>query len=99
MKPDQNIDPTGTSFHGVYLKCSLKKLAAAMGEPIDRFCYKINYEWRGTTDDGHIFTVYDWKRPRPQTNQLVEWHIGGKTKEATEQAKEEILRKIWLSDS
>ena len=99
MTTDPDIDPSGTSFHGVYLKCSLKKLMRALGEPIDRFCHKINYEWRGTTDDGQIFTVYDWKSPRPQMNRPVEWNIGGHNKEATERAREEIIRKIWLSDS
>jgi hypothetical protein len=99
MKPDPDIDPTGTSFHGVYLKCSMRKLVAALGEPIEEFSSKINYEWRGTTDDGHIFTVYDWKQPRPKKDRVTEWNIGGKTKEATEKAKEEIVRKIWLSDS
>lgn len=96
MHSDPDIDPSGTSFHGVYLKCSMRKLMKAMGEPIDEVCSKINYEWRGTTDDGKIFTVYDWKGSRPKMDQVIEWHIGGHSKEVTERAREEILRKIWL---
>jgi hypothetical protein len=53
---------------------------------------KVNFEWEMETDDGDVFTVYDWKEYRSlNENEMIEWHIGGHNKNVTELAKEEIL--------
>lgn len=56
---------------------------------------KTNFEWIMETSDGNVFTVYDWKEYRSLTEkELVEWHIGGKNRNVTEQATWEILNAI-----
>lgn len=54
-------------------------------------CTKSNYNWFGRTDGGQVFTVYDWEIGQFNTRQKIEWHIGGLSRESTEQAKKEIL--------
>ena len=47
------------------------------------------------TSEGDVFTVYDWKEYRSlNENELIEWHIGGANKYATEQAGREIREAI-----
>jgi hypothetical protein len=43
------------------------------------------------TEDGTIFTVYDWKEYRRLgENEMIEWHIGGHSGLDTMKALEEI---------
>jgi hypothetical protein len=91
-KTSQSID--GTSFHNVVVKCSLSTLTKVLGNPD---CSgndgenKINFEWEMETNDGDVFTVYDWKEYRSlNENELIEWHIGGTSRSITEQAAREI---------
>jgi hypothetical protein len=43
------------------------------------------------TEDGTIFTVYDWKEYRPlEENEMIEWHVGGRSGSDTEKALNEI---------
>ena len=48
------------------------------------------------TDNGDVFTVYDWKEYRSIKTpyETIEWHIGGRSKQITEQAKREIMETI-----
>ena len=43
------------------------------------------------TNNGDVFTVYDWKEYRIlKEDEIIQWHIGGMSKQITEQAKHEI---------
>jgi hypothetical protein len=43
------------------------------------------------TEDGTVFTVYDWKEYRPlKEDEEVEWHVGGYSGMNTEKALNEI---------
>ena len=92
---------SGTSFHDTTIKCSVATLRKVLGEPE---CEpndgedKINFEWVLETNDGDVFTVYDWKEYRSlNDNEMIEWHIGGYNQKSTEQAKSEIIEAIAKS--
>ena len=86
----------GTSFHDTTINCSLATLRKVLGEPEynrNDGEDKINFEWEMETNDGDVFTVYDWKEGRPLSeSEMIKWHIGGYNKTATEQAKSEIKK-------
>ena len=84
----------GTSFHGDVFTATVSDLRKILGSP--KFEHndgedKTNFDWTMETEDGQIFTVYDWKYYRPlEENELVEWHIGGKGGIITSAALNEI---------
>ena len=84
----------GTSFHDDVFNASVNDLIEIFGEPdhVDNTGDdKVNFEWEMETEDGEVFTVYDWKEYRPiSKNELIEWHIGGHTGEVTSKALDEI---------
>ena len=59
-------DVVGTSFYNVTLESSVRDLINVLGEPYDNNTGddKVNFEWEMETDNGDIFTVYDWKEYR-----------------------------------
>lgn len=84
----------GTSFHDTVIEATVNELKHILGEPYydgNEGRNKVNFEWEMETDNGDVFTVYDWKEYRSLSgNEVVEWHIGGHSKRVTEQAKREI---------
>ena len=94
-KTYQNTD--GTSFHGVTIRASVEQLTKAFGEPYDNNTGedKVNFEWEMETDEGDVFTIYDWKEGRPlRSDETVTWHIGAKSKAVSYDAENEILKKL-----
>ena len=93
-----NKEVNGTSFHDSVIKCSVSTLKKVLGEPEydgNDGQDKVNFEWTMETNDGDVFTVYDWKEYRSiNEDEVIEWHIGGHTKSATEKAKYEIREAI-----
>ena len=88
----------GTSFHDSTITASVNELIAVMGEPVYQGNDgedKVNFEWEMETEDGEVFTVYDWKEYRPiSRSEQIEWHIGGNGRRITEKALEELLEKL-----
>ncbi len=88
----------GTSFHGTVMSCSVSTLKKVLGEPVydgNTGDDKVNFEWNMETNDGDVFTVYDWKEYRSiNEDEVIEWHIGGFNESATEEAKYEIREAI-----
>ena len=96
MKRSNNT--SGTSFHGVTLTVTPQKLIDVLGEP-DFFDNdgqdKVNMEYNLETEDGIVFTIYDWKEYRPlQMDEKIEFHIGGFSYSQCAEAKNEVLRLI-----
>ena len=95
-KTYQNTD--GTSFHGVVIRATINQLISAFGEPTvhdNTGEDKVNYEWDMETDEGEVFTIYDWKYYRPlSSDEFVTWHIGAKDKSTSNTAEDEILKKL-----
>ena len=83
----------GTSFHGDVIKTSKYQLLELLGKPNyqDSFEDKTQNEWVCETEEGEVFTIYDWKEYRVYgDDELIEWHIGGYSKAITGQAQMEI---------
>ena len=97
MKPTTK-SIAGTSFHDTTIVASLKQIIEMCGEPYDESNTgedKVNYEWIMETEDGNVFTIYDWKEYRPITlNERITWHIGGDNRQITEQAKSELINSV-----
>jgi len=99
QKTLQSMD--GTSFHNTTIKCSVSTLIKVLGEPdcaMNDGEDKVNFEWYMETDNGDVFTVYDWKEYRSlNENEMIQWHIGGGNRNVTEQAAREIRDAIAKS--
>ena len=89
----------GTSFHGVVINTSIKKLKSVLGEPTIQDNTgedKVNVEWGVITKQGIVGTIYDWKEYRRLgEDDIVQFHIGGKTEEDTLKVKNELVKLIF----
>jgi hypothetical protein len=89
-----NKSANGTSFHDTTFFASVSDLRKILGEPYSEQNDgqdKCNFDWTMETEDGTIFTVYDWKEYRPlKEDEEVEWHVGGYSGMDTEKALNEI---------
>jgi len=88
----------GTSFHGVTIRATVNQLISVFGEPSEDSNTgedKVNFEWEMETEDGEVFTIYDWKEYRMiDVDEYVIWHIGAKDKSTSNTAEDEILKKL-----
>ena len=88
----------GTSFHGVTIRASVDQLISAFGDPSMEYNTgedKVNFEWEMETDEGEVFTIYDWKEGRPlRSDEIVTWHIGAKSKSVSNVAERELLKAL-----
>ena len=78
-----NQSSNGTSFHNSTITASVNELIAALGEPQYQSNDgedKVNFEWDCETEEGAVFTIYDWKtyNIRFSIESLERWNIGGK---------------------
>jgi hypothetical protein len=89
MKIDNNIDISGTSFHGTTIRATLKQMIGALGASIQGGDKTTN-EWAGRINN-QVFTVYDWKEGYFTPETPIDWHIGGFNQETTDAAKEAIF--------
>ena len=86
-------DISGTSFYGTTITTTVAKLKKLLGEPYSNNTGedKVNFDWDCETEDGDVFTVYDWKEYREiSEDEFIEFHIGAISKQISEQAKQEI---------
>lgn len=90
-----NRSSNGTSFHDTVIKTTVNKLTKALGEAQiigNDGEDKVNFDWTCETENGDIFTIYDWKEYRVlDLDEIIEFHIGGKNRTVTQEAKEELL--------
>ncbi len=95
-KTTQSI--VGTKFHRTVLVATINDLKKVLGKPahVDNSGNnEINYEWHGETEDGKVFTVYDYNENRILSNtEDIRWHVGGFNHIDTMQAHEEIIQAI-----
>ena len=84
----------GTSFHDSTVKATVNELIKVIGEPTyegNSGNDKVNIEWVLEDDNGNVVTIYDYTEYRKiGYDEKIEWHIGGKNKDITDNAKEEI---------
>jgi hypothetical protein len=96
-KTYKNVD--GTSFHGVTIRATVEQLTNAFGEPDDNNTGedKVNFVWDMETEEGKVFTIYDWKEYRKISDtEVIEWHIGANSKMVSLDAKDEITRELSI---
>jgi len=74
-----NQSSNNTSFHGHTVLATMDQLVKVCGEPQydGSGDDKVQYEWDMETEDGRVFTIYDWKEYRYFRNdEVIKWHIG-----------------------
>ena len=89
LTPNQSHQKTnGTSLQG-YVNAEFDLLRQLFGNPHESDGYKTDAEWAIEFDDGTIATIYNYKDGHNylgadgfNTNQITNWHIGGKNKNA-----------------
>lgn len=85
----------GTSFHDTTINTTVRKLTEVLGKAqyIDNTGRdKVNFDWNCETEDGEIFTIYDWKEYRKlNKDEVIEFHIGGHSRTVTEKALRELI--------
>jgi hypothetical protein len=93
-----NSSTDGTSFQGVIIKASVQDLINVLGEPDfsdNTGEDKVNFEWDLETDEGNVFTIYDWKEYRKlDLNEQIEWHIGSHSRSISGDAQYEVMREL-----
>ena len=84
----------GTSFHDVSIQTTPQKLIDALGEPQfgdNSGQDKTNFDFVCETEDGDVFTIYDWKEYRPlKMDEIIDFHIGGHSGSVTLKALQEL---------
>ena len=94
-KTYKNVD--GTSFQNVTFKASVQDLTNVFGEPYNNNTGedKVNFEWDMETENGDVFTIYDWKEYRKiDLDEQIEWHIGSHSREISGEAQYEVFREL-----
>lgn len=84
----------GTSFHNSTIYATVDELNRTLGQAqyqSNDGDDKVNFEWTCETDNGDVFTIYDWKEYRTiETDEEIEWHIGGCSSATTFEAAREV---------
>ena len=95
---DKSAD--GTSFHDHTFTATVDDLRNVLGQPnfeSNDGEDKVNFDWIMETEDGEPFTVYDWKEYRSlPEDEVIEWHIGGRSGLTTGKALLEIREALRL---
>ena len=93
MAKKTNKSATGTSFHNTYLYTTVGRLLKLFPDSCSNGDggYKSYYEFTLETENGDVFTIYDWKEGYDNgLNREIEFHIGGRNQMVTEQARREL---------
>ena len=90
----------GTSFHGHTVTATPNQLIEALGEPqfgSNDGRDKTNFDWVCETQDGKVFTVYDWKQYKSlDMDSYYSFHIGANSGTVASRALSEIRSKFIL---
>jgi hypothetical protein len=83
-----------TSYHGIGIKSTLNLLRKVIGKPQDLNNTgedKTNVDYVCETEDGDVFTIYDWKEYRKiGDDEVINFHIGAHTDRIAFNAKQEL---------
>ena len=95
MCKQTNSNTDGTSFHQVTFKATVNQLKQTFGEPSmedNTGEDKVNFEWDMETEEGDVFSIYDWKEYKElDLDKAYEWHIGAHSKSVSNDAYEELI--------
>lgn len=88
----------GISYHGKVIVSTVRELRRILGDPRyenNTGTDKINFEWICETQDGEVFTIYDWQeRHKICEDEDIEWHIGSRQRATAHQAFLELCRAL-----
>ena len=94
-----NKSACGTSFHGHTVTATPNQLIDALGEPqfgCNDGRVDCNFDWVCETQDGKVFTVYDWKEYKPlNMDSYYSFHIGANSGSVAARALSEIRSKFF----
>jgi len=94
-KTYKNVD--GTSFQNVTFKASVNDLTKVLGEPDNNNTGedKVNFVWDMETDEGDVFTIYDYEEYRKiDLDEQIEWHISSHSRDISGEAQYEVMREL-----
>lgn len=71
---------SNTCFSQITFEASTDRIIEVFGEPSYRgSAFKTTREWWIETENGDVFTIYDWKEYRDfDDDETIEWHVGTK---------------------
>lgn len=94
-KTSQSI--SGTSYYDDNVIASLNQIKSVLGEPDDiDHNNKYTYRWNMETENGDVFTLYDYKDNVHSGDQKIEWHIGAFDGETSSYALDEVNEAMGL---
>ena len=81
----------GTSYHGHKIITTLRKLREAIGHA-DTWGWdeKTQYHWTLETEEGEVFTIYDYRWPKIHLDREVHWHVGARNAIVAAKGQREI---------
>jgi PKD repeat protein len=98
MVKETSQSTSGTSFHNTTITTNVARLIELFPNSYsdqNNGENKVNYDFELETSTGEVFTIYDWKEYRPIDDyEQIQFHIGGFSREVTEQAKRELLKML-----
>ena len=94
MAKRSNKNADGTSFHGVTIRTTASKLNHTFGVSNSGDSGKVNWDWTLETEDGTIFTVYDWKEGHVNEDTVIDFHIGANNFMDSIKAQEELQQDL-----
>lgn len=81
----------GTSYHCIDICSTVNELTTLLGEPEVGMDDKVQYQWVCETEEGDVFTIYDWKeRFRFRKDTPIRFHIGAHSERVCKIAKDEL---------
>lgn len=89
-----NKTTSGTSFMDVTFSATPNQLIGILGETFGSGDGKTTHDWELETEDGEVFTIYDWKEKNLTPDKIINWHIGGYTLSACEKGLTEIKNQL-----
>lgn len=90
-----NKTTNGTSYFGINVNTTMRKLIEVLGKANGESCAKVDYCWDCELSTGEVFTIYDWKSFRKiRMDDVVDFHVGGFNKEDTIKAQRIILKEL-----
>ena len=96
-----NKSANHTSYHDIDIPSTLNLLRKVLGEPQsfnNTGDDKTNVDYVCETEDGDVFTIYDWKMYRPiGDDEVIRFHIGAHTDKIAFNAKQELHKQgAWV---
>ena len=92
------INIIGTSFHSGVIHNTAEEISNVLGTYCTGDEDKVWREWMRVTNDGTVFTVYDWKEGYVSETKPLYYHIGTRTTKETEKIVN-ILNEAGLNAS